>query len=383
MAKDYYEELGVARNATEAEVKKAYRKLAFKCHPDRHPGDKKSEEQFKKINNAYEVLSDKKKRQLYDQFGEAGVSGAAGGPRGGGVGDVGDVGDIFGDIFEGFFGGGFGGQRRERRGHDLKFKVEVSLEEANEGTRMPLAYERVELCLQCDGSGAKVGTGLKACSTCRGSGRVQFSQGFFSMTQTCSNCGGEGQIVETPCGSCGGAGRVRRRHKVKIRIPAGVYDGATLRISGEGEAGSRGGGHGDLYVVVHMKEHPKFDRNDDDLIYEHRVTFPQAAMGCKITIPTIGGEGSKIKVPPGTHDGQMFRIPENGMPKLRGRGRGDMFVRVKVDVPKHLSARQKELLSEFAKTLQDPDQTNSSDGKNKSKVRSRHEGGIFKKIFGQ
>ena len=387
MAKDYYDELGVPRNATEAEIKKAYRKAAFKCHPDRHPGDQKAESEFKKINNAYEVLSDAKKRRLYDQFGEAGVSGAAGSGRGPGGGHgFQDVGDIFGDIFEGFFGQqGQGGGRgsRARRGHDLKYEVEVSLEDAYEGTRLPLAYDRVELCLKCDGTGAKSGTGLKRCSTCGGNGRVQFSQGFFSMTQTCSTCGGEGQIIEIPCSVCSGAGRSKKRHKVTIRIPAGVYEGATLRISGEGEVGSHGGPTGDLYVVVRMKPHARFDREEDDLIFEHRLTFPQAAMGTQVSVPTISGEPSKIKIPPGTHDGQMFRIGEKGMPRLQGRGKGDMLVRVKIDIPKDLTPRQKELLSEFDKTLGEPEQNDRADSKQKSKIHERHEGGIFKKIFGQ
>ncbi|MFH2204834.1 MAG: molecular chaperone DnaJ [Elusimicrobiota bacterium] len=380
MAKDYYDELGVPRNATEAEIKKAYRNLAFKCHPDRHPGDQASETQFKRINNAYEVLSDGKKRQLYDQFGEAGVSGAAGaggpGPQG-----FGDAGDIFGDIFEGFFGGG-GRRSRAKRGHDLKYEVEVTFEDAYAGTRLPLGYERVELCQKCDGSGAQEGTGTKSCGTCGGSGRVQFSQGFFSMSQTCSSCGGEGRMIETPCKPCRGSGRVRKRHKVTIRIPAGVYEGATLRIAGEGEVGSHGGGHGDLYVIVRMKPHPKFDRKGDDLVFARRITFPQAALGCTISVPTLAPDKARIKVPAGTHDGQMFRIPEKGMPRLQGRGYGDMLVRVKIDVPKRLSARQTQLLEEFGKSLEEPEQPTNKDA-DKPGGGAPGEGGIFNKLFGQ
>ncbi|MFH1724614.1 MAG: molecular chaperone DnaJ [Elusimicrobiota bacterium] len=311
---DYYELLGVPRNATEAEMKKAYRKLALKYHPDRNPGDKKSEQRFKEINAAYEVLSDSKKRRVYEQFGEAGLSGAGGGARGGT--GFGDVGDIFGDIFESFFSGGGGGRQRARarRGHDLRYEVEVTLEQACEGTHLPLKYDRVEACAACDGLGAKPGSGLKRCASCRGSGRVQFSQGFFSMTQTCSSCGGEGRIIETPCQSCKGAGRQRLRHKLTIRVPAGVYDGATLRIAGEGEAGSRGGPAGDLYVHVRLMPHPWFAREDDDLIYERRITYPEAALGTKLSVPTISGEKARIKIPPGTRDGMTFRIKDKGVP---------------------------------------------------------------------
>jgi molecular chaperone DnaJ len=396
---DYYELLGVPRNATEAEIKKAYRKIALKYHPDRNPGNKKAEQKFKEANSAYEVLSDAKKRQLYDQYGEAGVSGAAGGPGGpggfpggfpGGAGV--DAGDIFGDLFENFFAGGFGGpggggrRQRAKRGHDLKYEVEIDLEDAYEGTRFPLKYDRVEPCGTCDGSGAKPGTGLRRCSTCNGSGRVQFSQGFFAMTQTCSSCGGEGQTVETPCGGCRGAGRVKSSHKVTIRIPPGVYDGATLRIAGEGEAGQRGGEAGDLYVLVRVKTDPRFERDEDDLIVERRVSFPQAAMGAKISIITIDGETSKIKVPAGAKDGMMLRLKDKGMPRLRGRGYGDLLVRVRIDVPKSLSAEQKELLEQFQATLGengDHPESPKRDRKKKAQKKDKEgDGGIFKKIFG-
>lgn len=382
MAQDYYDLLGVPRNATEAEIKKAYRKLALKHHPDRNPGDKKAEDQFKRINSAYEALSDPKKRQVYDQFGEAGLAGAAGGgghgPGFAGAQGFGDLGDIFGDLFEGFFGGAAGAGRhrgRAQRGHDLKYEVEVTLEEAYEGARRPVSYDRVEACAPCGGSGAKSGTGRKTCATCRGSGRVQFSQGFFSMTQPCPQCGGEGQVIQTPCPSCGGAGRVRRAHKVTIRIPPGVYDGAMLRIQGEGEAGARGGEPGDLYVVVRLKHHPRFERDEDDLVFEERVTFPQAALGCKLDVPTLSGEKARIKVPAGAHDGMMLRIPAKGMPRLKGRGFGDLLVRLKIDVPKDLTAEQRRLLEELDKAFGGE---SAADGAEPEK----EEGGIFKKIFG-
>ena len=262
MAKDYYEQLGVPRNATEAEIKSAYRKLALKHHPDRNPGNKDAEDKFKQANSAYEVLSDPGKRQLYDQYGEAGVAqGAQGGRPGGFEGFAGgEYGDVFGDLFENFFGGagGGGGRARSHRGHDLKYSISVTLEEAYEGAQQPIEYERVEACSACSGQGAKPGTGLKRCAQCRGSGRVQFSQGFFTMTQACSACGGAAQRLETPCAACRGAGSARKRRRLTLRIPPGVYEGATLRISGEGETGPRGGPPGDLFVEIRMKPHARF-----------------------------------------------------------------------------------------------------------------------------
>lgn len=385
MALDFYDELGVPRNATDTEIKSAYRKLALKYHPDRNPNDKTAETRFKHISKAYEALSDSGKRELYDQFGEAGLSGSAGagGPRGGfqGSGGGADVSDLFGDIFEGFFGGGMGGRGgRARRGHDLKYEVEISLEDAYEGTKLPIAYNRIESCGRCRGTGAKPGSGTRICSTCRGAGRVQFSQGFFSMTQTCSSCGGEGKVIETLCASCGGAGRMKKRHKLTIRIPAGVYDGATLRISGEGEAGRVGGDAGDLYVLVQIKPHARFERDDDDLIFESRVSFPKAAIGAKLLIPTLGSEKAKIKIPAGTRDGQMFRIAGRGMPKLRGRGYGDLLVRVKIDVPKSLSAKQRKLMEEFEQTLNPEDQDNHKPREKAKK--SGEDPGLFRTMFG-
>ncbi|MEE8424203.1 MAG: molecular chaperone DnaJ [Elusimicrobiota bacterium] len=385
MARDFYEELGVPRNATETEIKGAYRKLAFKYHPDRNPNNKTAETRFKHVSKAYEALSDSSKRKLYDQFGEAGLSGSAGagGPGGGsqGFGGGADVSDLFGDIFEGFFGGSAGGRRsRARRGHDLKYEVEISLEDAYEGAKFPVAYNRVESCGRCRGTGAKPGSGTKTCGTCRGLGRIQFSQGFFSMTQACGSCGGEGHVIETPCSSCGGAGQMRKKHKLTVRIPAGVYDGATLRISGEGEAGRIGGGTGDLYVQVRVKPHARFERDEDDLIFETHVSFPKAAIGAKLLIPTLSEEKAKIKIPSGTRDGQMFRIRGRGMPKLRGRGYGDLLVRVKINVPKELSAKQKKLMEEFEQTLSPEAQDNHTPRGTAKPDES--DPGLFRKIFG-
>ncbi|MBI5598055.1 MAG: molecular chaperone DnaJ [Elusimicrobia bacterium] len=393
---DYYELLGVPRNADEAEIKRSYRKLALKFHPDRNPGDAKSEARFKEINQAYEVLSDQGKRKLYDQYGEAGVQAGSAGAGGGagnpfsGFGGGADVGDIFGDIFENFFAGGSGSptggrRRRARRGHDLKYDVEISLEEAFEGTRLPLRYEREEGCASCDGTGAKKGTGLKRCGTCGGTGRVQFSQGFFAMTQACSACGGEGQTVETPCADCHGAGRRRSSHKVTVRIPPGIYDGATLRISGEGEAGGRGGEAGDLYVHIRLKPHPRFTRDEDDLVYESRISFPQAALGGKVTVPTIAGEPSRIKIPAGTSDGSAFRVKGKGMPRLKGRGTGDLIVRVRLEVPKELSAKQRQLLLELAQSMGVTDALDGDGGGEKPEEAGPDDGssgGLFKKFFG-
>lgn len=395
---DYYELLGVPRNADEAEIKRSYRKLALKFHPDRNPGDSKAESRFKEINQAYEVLSDAGKRKLYDQYGEAGVqAGSAGGGGGnpfsgfGGFGGGADVGDIFGDIFENFFAGGGGSptggrRKRARRGHDLKYDVDITLEEAYEGTRLPLRYEREEACAPCDGTGAKKGTGLKRCATCGGTGRVQFSQGFFAMTQACSACGGEGQTVETPCAECHGAGRRRASHKVTVRIPPGIYDGATLRISGEGEAGGRGGEAGDLYVHVRLKPHPRFARDEDDLVYESRISFPEAALGAKVTVPTISGEPSRIKIPAGTADGSAFRVKGKGMPRLKGRGTGDLIVRVRLEVPKELTAAQRQLLLELARSMGVGDSlgADAAGGEKGEEAESddKSSGGLFKKFFG-
>lgn len=367
MAQDYYSILGVPRNASEAEIKSAYRKLAMKYHPDRNPGNKEAEAKFREANAAYEVLSDEKKRRLYDQYGEAGVSGAAaGGPGFGGFqgGFAGaDVGDMFGDIFESFFGGG-AGRGRASRGNDLKYEVEVTLEDAFKGSQVPLRFERVEACDACGGTGAKSG-GVKRCPGCRGSGRVQFSQGFFSMSQTCPQCGGEGQVVEHPCKDCRGAGRVRKQAKLTVKVPAGIYDGATLRIQGEGEAGPRGAARGDLYVVTRVRPDPRFERDGDDLRTKAPVEFADAALGTTIDVPTIDGEPARIKVPSGTQPGALLRLRDRGMPKLQGRGRGDLLVEVKVHVPQHLNARQRELLQKFR-------EASAEEG-----------GGIFGKLFGQ
>ncbi len=373
MAEDFYSLLGVARNATDAEIKSAYRKLAMKHHPDRNPGDKASEEKFKKIGGAYEALSDPKKRRLYDQYGEAGVNAGASGGFGGGSGFEGaDVNDVFGDLFENFFGGGGrggrGGGRRRAHGADLKYETEISLEEAFNGGQIPLKFARAHTCATCRGSGAKAGSSPKRCATCRGSGRVQLSQGFFSMAQTCPKCGGEGQVVEDPCKDCRGQGRVRKEADLKIKLPPGIYDGATLRISGEGEAAPHGGENGDLYVSVKIKPDPRFERREDDLTVHAPIDVATAALGGAVDVPTIDGEPMKVKIPSGVQTGATFRVREKGMPKLHGRGRGDLLVAVRVDVPRDLTARQRELFEQLRASFE-------GEGK--------EEPGVFGRIFGK
>ena len=370
MANDYYSTLGVARNANLDEIKAAYRKLALKHHPDRNPGNKAAEEKFKEINQAYEVLADPKKKALYDQYGEAGVSQGAGarGPFGGGHGA--DVNDIFGDIFENFFGGqGQGGGRgrgRGQRGNDLKYEMEVDLEQAFRGAELPVNFPRWETCKSCGGNGAQPGTGRKTCGRCGGAGRIQFSQGFLSLSQTCPDCQGHGSVIQSPCKDCKGAGRKRSQAKLKIKIPAGVQTGTTLRVSDEGEPGQFGGPAGDLYVVLRVKDHPQFHREGDDLVYEKPVSFPQAALGCQLEVPTLDGERARIRVHAGTQTGTVFRIKEHGMPRLNGRGKGDLLVRVRVEVPRELTPKQKELLKELAASMG---------------VDVEASGGLFKKLF--
>jgi len=392
MAQDYYAVLGVARNASEAEIKTAFRKLAMKHHPDRNPGSKASEDEFRRVNAAYETLSDPNKRRLYDQFGEAGVSGAAGaGPFGAdGFGQAADMSDVFEDFVESIFGAsgtGGGGRRGSRRGRDLKYETEVSLENAFHGTQMPLSFERLEVCGTCGGTGAKEGSGLKRCGQCRGTGRVQMSQGFFSLSQTCPACRGEGQIIENPCHSCRGAGRSRKEAKLTVKIPPGIYDGANLRIAGEGEAGARGMASGDLYVLIRVKPDPRFERVEDDLVSERGVNIAEAAVGASLDLAAIDGERIKIKVPAGVQHGAMLRVRGQGMPKLHGKGRGDLLVRVKVEVPKSLTPHQEKILADLARSLRGETESDSKTSANGSarhgSETAKDDGGIFRKIFGK
>lgn len=355
MAKrDYYEVLGVSRDASEADIKKAYRKLAMKYHPDKNPGDKEAEARFKEVGEAYAVLSDAQKREAYNNFGHAGVGAGAEGMGGmGGFGGPGGMGDIFSDIFEDFFGGAAGpGRARTRasRGADLRYDLEIDFSQAFFGDELNLKVPRYETCTACSGSGAKAGTGLKTCPTCRGSGQVRFQQGFFTVARTCTECQGAGQIVAEPCPECHGAGKLHARKTLHVKIPAGVETGNRLRLSGEGEAGERGGPPGDLYVVISVRPHERFTREGRNLHVEMPIAFTQAALGAQVEVPTMT-EPVLLKIPPGTQNGRKFRLKGKGFHDLSGHGHGtgDEIVTVHVKVPHRLSPRQRELLEAFAK----------------------------------
>jgi molecular chaperone DnaJ len=359
MAKrDYYTTLGVNRDASDEDIKKAYRKLAMKHHPDRNPHDKTSEEKFKEAKAAYEILSDGKKRAAYDQFGHAGVDPSAGfgaaGARGfgGSAEGFGGFADAFGDIFGEIFGNaGPGGGGRGRgngvyRGADLRYNLELSLEEAARGTEAKIRIPVMEQCTTCHGSGAKPGTQAKICPTCHGQGQVRVSQGFFSIQQTCPQCHGGGKIIPEPCPTCGGAGRVKRQKTLSVKIPAGVDQDDRIRLAGEGEAGLNGGPQGDLYVVVTLRPHPVFQRDNSDLHCEMPLSFTTAALGGEIEIPTLEGH-AKLKVPPETQTGQVFRLRNKGIKGVRSSVHGDLFCHVAIETPVNLTPRQRELLREF------------------------------------
>jgi molecular chaperone DnaJ len=342
---DYYELLGVGRTASEDDLKKAYRKLALQYHPDRNPGDKRAEEKFKEISEAYSILSDAEKRAKYDQFGHAAFG--EGGPfAGGGFDFSGGFEDVFGDIFGEFFGGG--GRRRGRgRGEDLRYNLSLKFEEAVFGTEKKIKIPRHGPCESCKGSGAKPGTAPQTCPTCRGRGQVAFQQGFFSVSRTCNQCQGQGSIIKEPCASCSGAGRVRSMHTLSVKIPAGVDNGSRLKLRGEGEFGPEGGTAGDLYVVTQVEAHPIFVRDNLDIICEVPISFVQAALGAELDVPTLEGK-VKMKIPAGTQSGKVFRMKGRGVKDVQGFQQGDQHVRVNVETPTHLTAKQKDLLKEFA-----------------------------------
>ena len=350
MKEDYYQILGIERTATEVEIKSAFRKQAMKYHPDRNPGDKAAEEQFKKINEAFSVLSDPQKKQMYDQYGHEGVNGA-GGFGGFNANGFGDINDIFGSVFGDIFGGGFGGGRRTpraQRGEDLKLDVTLTLEEAFLGKEIPVDYSRRDNCSACDGSGAAPGSQRKTCRSCNGSGHVTYQQGFFSMRQVCPDCGGRGTVVEKPCPECRGAGTKRVKGKITVKVPSGVREGVTLRVSNGGDIGTNGGGFGDLYVEVHVKDHKIFRREGDDLIIDAPITYPQAVLGGSIKVPTIEGKEIEVNIPKGTQFGEILKVQGNGMPRLGKKGFGDLLVNVKIEVPRKPTAKQKELLEALA-----------------------------------
>jgi molecular chaperone DnaJ len=346
MAKrDYYEVLGVNRDASDDDIKKAYRKLAMKWHPDRNPDNPKAEERFKEAKEAYEILTDAQKRPVYDQFGHAGVDPSTAGAAGAGAAGFGNFADAFGDIFSDIFGGGRG-RSNVYRGADLRYNLEVSLEDAARGTETRIRIPAMEECATCKGSGAKPGTSPTSCPTCHGHGQVRMQQGFFSIQQTCPRCHGTGKIVSSPCQTCGGAGRVKQHKTLAVKIPAGVDEGDRIRLSGEGEAGMNGGPSGDLYVVIHLKPHTVFTRDHNDLHCEMPISITAAALGGDIEIPTLDGY-AKIKVPGGTQTGQMFRLRGKGIKGVRSSGHGDLICHVAVETPVNLTARQKELLQEL------------------------------------
>jgi len=344
--KDYYKVLGVERDASADDIKKAFRKLAHQYHPDKHKGDKDIEEKFKSINEAYEVLKDPNKRAQYDRFGYVGAGPGGPGPGYRESGFGADFQDLFGDVFSDFFGGG---RRRAgpEPGADLRYDLEVSFEEAAFGTEKPVQIPRTASCSKCNGSGARAGTSPVTCTTCNGAGQVRLQQGFFSIARSCPACGGKGSVIKDPCADCGGAGKVRVKRSLKVKVPPGVDTGSRLRIVGEGDTGDRGGPPGDLYVVLTVAPHELFRREGDDVICEVPVSFPQAALGAEIEVPTLEGP-VKLKVPAGTQTAKIFRLKNKGIASLRTGRRGDEQVVIRVATPTKLTKRQKELMEEFA-----------------------------------
>lgn len=361
--RDYYEVIGVSKTASEDEIKKAYRKLAKQYHPDLNPNDKEAEAKFKEVNEAYEVLSDPEKKAKYDQFGHAGVD-----PNFGGGGGYGGYGSPFGDdidlgdIFGSFFGGGFGGSRRRanpnapRRGADTEAVLNISFEEAAKGCKKSITYQNIVNCTECGGTGAEKGTSPKTCPTCSGTGQVKINQrtpfGVMQTSRSCDHCHGTGKIIEKPCNVCNGQGRVRKSKTLEVTVPAGINDDQVLNVSGQGNAGQNGGPSGDLHVYVSVRPHAVFERRGDDVWCEMPVTFTQAALGAEVTVPTLDGKVS-YALREGTQPGDVFKLKGKGIPHLGGRGRGDQFVQVTIEVPKNLSQKQKDILKEFDNSATD------------------------------
>lgn len=349
--RDYYQVLGVAKNAGEADIKKAYRRLAMKFHPDRNPGDKDAEEKFKEAKEAYEVLSESDRRATYDQFGHAGIDAARQGGGAGGFNPGDAFGDIFGDVFGDIFGAGRRGSRSQVfRGADLRYELELDLHDAVFGKSIEIEIPKLAECETCHGSGAAKGSTPTTCDTCHGSGQVRISQGFFQLQQTCPKCRGSGKIVKNPCDTCLGQGRVRRVKKLSVKVPPGVDSGDRIRLGGEGEAGRNGGPPGDLYVEVAVKDHPIFERDGAHLSCEVPISFATAALGGAVEVPTLDGHVS-LKIPAETQSGRVFRLRDKGVKPVRGGSRGDLFCRVVVETPVHLTAAQRELIEQLDASL--------------------------------
>jgi molecular chaperone DnaJ len=352
MAQDFYSTLGVERGADEAAIKAAFRKAAMKYHPDRNQGDPGAEQKFKEVNEAYEILSDPQKRAAYDRFGHAAFRNGAGGGHGGFNGfaggfDAGAFSDVFEDLFSDLMGARGGRARGPGRGADLKYALEITLEEAFAGKKAMITVPGSVTCETCTGSGARPGSGPTTCGACRGAGRVRVQQGFFALERTCPQCGGEGRVIADPCDDCGGQGRVRRERTLAVDVPAGIESGTRIRLAGEGEAGPRGGPEGDLYIFVEVKPHDLFDRDGADLFCAAPVPMTTAALGGAIEAPTIDGGRIRIDIPEGSQTGKRFKVKGRGMSRLNQKGRGDLYVEIGVETPVNLTARQKELLREF------------------------------------
>lgn len=375
--RDYYEILGVAKSAGKEEIKKAYRKLAMQYHPDRNRDNPEAIEKFKEATEAYEVLSNDEKRSIYDQLGHEGLNaaGGAGGydPRAfSGFEDIFENFGSFSDIFSGIFGGGRRSGRSAsgaRHGQDLRYDLEVTLEEAAFGVQKRIEVPRHEVCEECKGSGAAAGTQSETCPDCRGSGQVRRNQGFFSISTTCPRCHGEGRIVQNPCHACRGSGQIKRTRTIQVRIPAGVSSDAHLKMSGEGEAGTRGGYNGDLYIVIHIKAHRWFERHENDLVCEVPISIAQATLGAEITVPTLDSKRVKLKIPAGTQNDTILRVRGQGVPRLNSSSRGDLLVKILVQIPHSLSGKQKQILKDFAAASNDTDSPQPSDLFAKRKAR--------------
>lgn len=359
--KDYYQTLGVSRTASADELKKAYRKLAMQHHPDRNPGDAEAEKKFKELNEAYEILKDPEKRKMYDQFGAAAFQGGRG--PGGGAGASGfdfnsGFSDIFDDLF-GAFGGGAGrgrsGGARNNRGSDVRYNLEITLEDAFTGKQQSIRVGTAVTCETCDGSGSKDKDAKTTCGTCHGTGKLRMQQGFFTIERTCATCQGTGQIIKNPCGTCHGAGRVNKQRTLSVNIPAGVEDGTRIRLSGEGEAGLHGGAPGDLYIFISVLPHEFFTRDGMDIHCQVPVKMADALLGGAVEVPTLDGKRAKVKVPEGTQTTHQFRLKGKGMPSMRGGGNGDLYIHAFVEIPKKLSAKQRELIEQFNALSNDSD----------------------------